>query len=832
MNNKSSNEKLKESRTQNNKHKNGKISKKTLAAMLCCALLLGSTGVSVYARTAEKSEETAKGEGTEAGISGKENVEAKSAESTQSKETADTKSTESTQSKETADTKSAESTQGKETADTKSAESTQGKETADTKSAESTQGKETADTKSTETMQEKETVKMARTETTDAELVKNETVYVLAGADGSVEKIIVSDWIKNGTASDSVADRSELAEIENIKGGEKYTMNGENMRVWDAQGNDIYYQGSIEKELPVDLKVSYKLDGKNISSSELAGKCGRVTIRFDYRNRQSELVEIDGKKERIYVPYTMMTGLMLDNDIFTNVEVSNGKLINDGERTIVVGIAFPGLQENLKTDQEKLELPDYVEITADVENFEMSNAVTIAANEIFNRLKTENFDSLDDLKDSLDELTDAMDQLLNGSSQLYDGLCTLLEKSEELMKGIDQLAEGAEKLKKGAADLDQGAGEIAEGAQALADGLGQLTANSGTLNAGAGQVFSSLLGMANTQLAAAGLNVPALTIENYGEVLDGAIASLNPANVGSQAQAAAQQKVTEAVYAQKDTVAAGVTAAVRDQVAAQVTAMVRENVEIQVLESQGMTKEIYEAGIAAGDITPEQQAQTEAAIDMQMQSEEVKAIIDANTEQQMQTQEIQDMIAVKTEEQLRLLIDQNLNSSEVQGQINGAVEQAQSGTASLQALKGQLDSYQAFYNGLNQYTAGVASAKSGADNLNAGAAQLKAGATELSAGAGQLYDGIITLKNGAPALVDGVTKLRDGSMELSEGLKEFNEQGIQKFVEAVDGDVNGLLTRIRATVDVSRNYNTFSGLAEDMEGQVKFIYRTDSVKAE
>ncbi len=759
MNDNNSNEKIRESKTQNNKHKKGKISKKPLAAILCLALLVGSTGVSVYARTAEKSGEAA---------------EAKASETTQNKEA---------------------------------------------NSAEAAQGKKAAETPRTEAA-------------TDAELVKNETVYVMTGTDGSVEKIIVSDWIKNGTESDSVLDRSELKEIENVKGTGTYTMNGDNMRVWDAQGNDIYYQGNIDKELPVDLKVSYRLDGKSISSSELAGKSGRGTIRFDYRNKQCETVEIDGKKEKIYVPFTMMTGMLLDNDIFTNVEVSNGKLINDGERTIVVGIAFPGLQENLKADQERLELPDYVEITADVKDFQMSNTVTIASNEVFSRLETDKFDSLDELKDSLHELTDAMDQLMDGSSQLYDGLCTLLEKSGELIKGIDRLAEGAEKLKKGAADLDQGAGELAGGTQALADGLGQLAANSGTLNAGAGQVFSSLLGMANTQLAAAGLNVPALTIENYGEVLDGVIASLDTSNVWNQAQAAAQQKVTEAVYAQKDTVAAGVTAAVRDQVAAQVTAMVYENVEALVLESQGMTKETYEAGIAAGAVTPEQQAQVEAAIDMQMQSEEVKAMIDANTEQQMLTQEVQDLIAAKTEEQLRLLIDQNLNSSEVQGQINGAVEQAQSGAASVQALKGQLDSYKAFYNGLNQYTAGVASAKSGADTLNAGAGQLKAGTAELAGGIDQLYDGIITLKNGAPALTDGVTKLRDGSMELSEGLQEFKEQGIQKLVDAVDGDINGLLTRIRATADVSENYNTFSGLAEDMKGQVKFIYRTDSVKAE
>ena len=296
----------------------------------------------------------------------------------------------------------------------------------------------------------------------DAALVKDETVYVLAGADGSVEKIIVSDWIKNAVGSSSITDKSELTNVENLKGDETYTMNGDTMRIWDAQGNDIYYQGNIEKELPVDLRVSYKLDGKAIAPADLAGKSGKVTIRFDYKNNQFQTVEIDGEQEKIYVPFAMITGMLLDNDIFTNVDVSNGKLINDGNRTVIAGIAFPGLQSNLNVDKEKFEIPDYVEITADVKDFEMTNTVTIATNEIFNRLNTDKLDSVDELTDSLSELTSAMDQLMNGSSQLYDGLCTLLEKSGTLISGINQLADGAIKLKEGAGALNAGANDLAD----------------------------------------------------------------------------------------------------------------------------------------------------------------------------------------------------------------------------------------------------------------------------------------------------------------------------------------------------------------------------------
>lgn len=168
----------------------------------------------------------------------------------------------------------------------------------------------------------------------------------------------------------------------------------------------------------------------------------------------------------------------------------------------------------------------------------------------------------------------------------------------------------------------------------------------------------------------------------------------------------------------------------------------------------------------------------------------------------------------------------------MQAQIAAGLAQAKAGRESIVNLKAQLNSYNEFYTGLTQYTAGVDSAKDGADRLTAGAGQLKDGTAELKAGLDQLYSGILILKNGAPALTDGVTQLRDGAMSLSDGLKKFNEEGVQKLVDAVQGDLAGLLTRIRATADVSRDYNNFSGIADGMDGQVKFIYRTASIQAD
>ena len=258
----------------------------------------------------------------------------------------------------------------------------------------------------------------AAAETADA--VKDETVYILAESDGAVQKIIVSDWLKNPMGSASLRDPFPAENVENVKGGETYTAGSGEALVWDAQGNDIYCQGTSGKELPVDLRVSYQLDGQSVSPQELAGKSGRVTIRFDYTNRQYEEVDIDGKTEKIYVPFAVLTGMALDNDVFSNVEVSSGRIYSDGDRTAVIGLAFPGLEENLNVDPEKLEIPSYVEVTADVENFALTNTVTIASSGLFRELDMEKLDGTGDLEDSLDGLTDAMDQLMDGSSRLYD----------------------------------------------------------------------------------------------------------------------------------------------------------------------------------------------------------------------------------------------------------------------------------------------------------------------------------------------------------------------------------------------------------------------------
>lgn len=708
---------------------------------------------------------------------------------------------------------------------------------------------------------------------------KDETVYVLTGADGSVKKIIVSDWLKNELGSASVADKSDLSDIENVKGDESYTINGDNMTVWDAQGNDIYYQGNIQKELPVGLSVRYYLDGKSVSPEELKGKSGKVTIRFDYENRQYETVQINGVNQRIYVPFAMLTGMILDNDTFQNVQITNGKLVNDGDRTVVVGLAFPGLQENLNLSRDDLSIPDSVEITADVTNFSLGMTVTLACNDLFSQLGDVDLTSLDSTS-ALDQLTGAMDQLLSGSSSLYEGLSTLLDKSGELVSGVEELAQGAAAIKSGADSVDDGAAQLKAGLADLSSGLNTLSANSEALNSGAKQVFNSLLETAATQIRAKGLNVPDLTIENYAEELNTLIKSLDETTVYETAlkqvtdaveaqRPVITQKVTEAVRQQVETqvtaavrqqVTEKVTAAVQQQVSATVTDTVQQQVAEQVIQAAAnMSKADYDAAVAAGIIPQQTQDAVNAAIqaqmgseavqskiaenvsaqmaseavqskiteniDMQISSEAVQATITENTDAQLQTEAIQATIQQQTELQVQKAISENMASDAVQSQLKKASEGAQT----LIALKASLDDYNTFYLGLLTYTGGVDDAAAGANDLYAGADQLKDGTAQLRAGAAQLYNGVLQLQDGTPALVSGVTQLKDGAMQLSEGLQQFNRDGIQKLVNLLQNDVGDLSARVQATIDVSKDYRSFAGISDDAEGQVKFIYRTDEI---
>ncbi|MBR1482967.1 MAG: hypothetical protein IJ598_08395 [Ruminococcus sp.] len=717
-------------------------------------------------------------------------------------------------------------------------------------------------------------------------LSKEETVYVIADAKGAPQKIIVSNWIKNPDKADTITDSSDLTDIENVKGDETYTINEKKQLEWKADGNDIYYRGTSAQKLPVGVSIQYFLDGAAVAPDALVGKSGKVKMVFTYDNRQFEEAEINGKKEKIYVPFIMMTGMMLDNTKFSNVTVSNGKVINDGTHTYVAGFALPGMQDSLGVKKSDWELPSTVEVTADVTDFSLSTTLTVATDDLFADIDTAKADKkVDELKDKLRELTDGVEQLADGSSQLYTGLGTLLSKSDELVAGVNRLYDGAAQLEDGASALDSGAGDLKNGAEqldaglgavksgagdlndgagslsdgayavdngaaqlqgyiaSLSNGLSTISANSGQLVGGAEQVFDTLLSTADTQIAAAGLSAPSLTIENYNAVLDGLIGQLSEDAVRRLATETAQNTVSATVNSQREVIRQAVEAEVKKQVTN------------GVLAAAGLplTADNYEAAAAAGQIPEDVFQQICGGIAAQMAG-------------------MSDTVDAQTEAQIASLIETNMQSDEVQAQIEEAVAKASSGKQSLQALKAQLDSYNAFYQGIIGYTNGVDEASSGARQLMGGAVTLRDGTRQLAGGAEQLkegtgtlkdgteqladgssqlkdgtvtlkdgtvqlhdgahqlFSGIASLREGTGALIDGVSQLHDGGMQLSEGMQKLQKEGVDKITDAVDGDLSSLTQRFKAMVQAAKNYRTFSGKTDSMDGKVNFIFKTDSIE--
>lgn len=352
-----------------------------------------------------------------------------------------------------------------------------------------------AETVAEEPSQAVEITERAASRSVSGDVEKEETVYVNADANGKVKNITVSNWLKNGNGADELTDVTSLKDVVNVKGDETFTQNGDTY-VWAADGNDIYYQGETSETLPVDVKVTYYLDDKEISPDELAGKSGKVKIRFDYENLTSRKTVIGGEETELCVPFVAASTLILDSDKFVNVEVENGKILSDGKNTIVAGVAMPGLYDSLDLLNlegfEDIDIPEYVEVTADATEFELGMTATILMPDVLSEMDTDDMDGFDDLKDDIEELNDATYELIDGCIELDDGVQELKDNMPDLWDGAVELDDGAKELDDGAQDLMDGADELNDGAKDIREGAKELDEGAGTLQSGVGLLNSRL----------------------------------------------------------------------------------------------------------------------------------------------------------------------------------------------------------------------------------------------------------------------------------------------------------------------------------------------------
>ena len=643
----------------------------------------------------------------------------------------------------------------------------------------------------------------------DKEIGKDESVYLLSDANGSVYKTIVSDHLANADGAATIEDQSNLSDIKNVKGDEEFKQDGDKL-TWQADGSDIYYQGTTDEEAPVSQKVTYYLDGKEIAPADLAGKSGKVTIHFDYTNNSSYKENVNGKDVEVKVPFAAVTAMVLD-DNFTNVEVTNGKVQSNGDSNIVIGYALPGIKDSLGVEDsdfiDDLDIPEYFEVSADVENFKLSTAMTLVANAgSMVSMSTGDSSSLDDM---INDLTDATTQLKNGSSDLADGLDTLQSSLADYASGMSELYSKSGDLGKGVDTLNSSAKSISSGLKTLDKALNtkmsdkEKTAASKTASAAVDKEFKN---GKTEEVAKQIYSALRYTQSEDGSVADGALyTSLYDGAFSSQAATTVYNEVVRQVLLQ----AAGQPADSK-LTADQVASAIKTN---------------FAKAAQAGD-------QTYAAmyaIGKDMSSAQLAELLYAQTGAKdtlfNKTQDTikQTIAAGRNNEQISSAVETSLQT--LANQLAGACKEVASQAASQAAITGAESAK-------STIAQQIEAVQPNGYSLVSGAAALSKGTQTLADQVPTLTAGITALNDATTKIVEGVDKLDDGSHDLADGMVEFDEKGISKIVNSYNGDIKPLTDKLQAMLDAGEDYQTFTSIADGVNGSVKFIYKLDSIKVD
>ena len=366
---------------------------------------------------------------------------------------------------------------------------------------------------------------------------KSETVYAVMNGDGSIKSTTVSEHLYSASGLANVTDKTTLTDIQNTESDAEFTQNGEEL-VWNTNDTDVYYKGNTDKALPIDVKVTYALDGQEAALEDIIGKSGHLTVTVNLKNNETGTVNVNGKDRTIVTPLITAVGVILGGDA-SNVTAEHGMIESAAKSSVAAFVTLPGVKDSLsgllpdEVDSIEDYLQDTVTVEADVEDFTCPQVMVACATSTA-ALGTSNvFDlsSINDLTDGINQLNDAMSQLMDGASQLVDG-------TSQLAGGVLALLDGANTLNNGAAALDDGLGQ-------LTNGLDTLSANNAALNAGAQQVADGVLASANKTLKEGGLIDENMTWSNYEAVID------NILTMNEKTLAAGRRKIVRTIWEQE-----------------------------------------------------------------------------------------------------------------------------------------------------------------------------------------------------------------------------------------------------------------------------------------
>ena len=577
---------------------------------------------------------------------------------------------------------------------------------------------------------------------------KSETVYSNLDSNGKAYKTIVSTQLTNEDKLDEITDVSNLLNIENTNGDETFKKEG-NQIVWDSNGNNIYYKGESDKQLPVECKITYELNGEEISAEELKGKSGNVKIKINYTNNEKHVVSINGKQVTMYTPFIIVAGTKIDNAKNKNIQITNGKIVDNGESTLAVGIAMPGMQENIGISKSKIDIPEEIEISMETEDFEMGNIIAVVA--------VKGID--EDLTSDLNSMYSQINELANASNEILAGANQLKEGTSELVSGVDQLKAGTGAAYAGSKQIKD---EVEESTKNLKND-NTPAIDSKTLEAIKAQAMQSAT-LSDEQKA--GIKAQA----KAGATLTDA----QKAGIAAQAKAGATltdtQKAAIKAEAQKG-------ATFTD---AQKTAIIEEAQKKYPTELTEAEKQLI---LAVAQDTAYQTAEATAlkvAQDVATQTAEATAL------------KVAQDVATQTAETTALTVAQSTAT-----QTAGA-------TATQTATQVGNQAKQKFTN------------------------QVVSQMSTLGTALDELTNGLANIDNGVSALSVGTNKLDSGALQLANGVKTFNEQGISKINNLVNGDLRNIASRVEKMNELANEYNNYAGIQNGMAGEVKFIMITDS----
>ena len=620
---------------------------------------------------------------------------------------------------------------------------------------------------------------------------KKETVYVEMNADGTVTKTTVSDVLKV-KGKDNISDVSDLTDITNISGDEAFTTDNGKL-IWENKGKDISYQGTTTESAPIDIKVSYYLDDKEISPEDLAGKSGKVKIVYDYTNNSKEVA---GN----FVPFITLTGMILD-DNFSNVTVDNGKVVDYDDNKIVVGYAAPGFKDHLLDTIDKakdyisdIDIPESVTITADVKDFSMDMALTVATSELGDIDLKDTFD-FSDIEEKMDELKDGTDELVNGATKLNNGANELKSGSSKINSGASDIAKYTSTLSDGTKEL---LGKYSIFNQSLLEALASADDGAGKLNKGAKDLSSGLA----TAKAAFEDTKKSQGLNNGAKALN---KGAKEANAGVKQLAQTLQGTPSSIQTQIDGIIAKLNAATGGLISS-------EKVLNQIVEG-------INGAVTKG---------------MDLNTVLTAKGLDVNTYYTL----LQAYYSVQTLESVKSTFEAQISASaaDIQKLLAG-MDSLEAGTTSLSSGVTKL------YSGIKQLNTGAATLAKGTADLKSGTGelkskigaaspQIKSGIGTVNSGASQISDGAKTLAAGTKTLDNGIVTLANGTKDLKDGTIKLNKEGISKITEIFGEDTKDAVNKIEDVLNAGKKYNSFSGINSDMSGDVKFIFKTAEIKSE